>query len=167
MDLEKTTEEQQADVSPDIQLILFTLNGVEYALNIAHVMEIIKLVPLTILPEAPKFIKGVLNLRSKVIPIIDLRERFGIEHKEHTKKTRVIIAKLQNSEIGIIVDSVTEVINIKADTIEPPLPVLDGVRLEFIEGIAKFLKRLIMIINIDRILSSGEKGVLKGKKDEW
>ncbi len=167
MELEKTTEEQQENVSPDIQLILFTIHGVEYALNIAHVMEIIKLVPLTILPEAPKFIKGVVNLRSKVVPIIDLRERFGVENNGNTKKTRVIIAKIQNSEIGIIVDSVTEVINIKADKIEPPLPVIDGVRLEFIEGIAKFFKRLIMIINIDRILTSGEKGVLKGKKDEW
>lgn len=145
----------------EVQLILFTINNVEYALNIQNILEINKIQPINPLPGAPEFIQGVISLRGKIIPVVDLRERFSFATMPHTKKTRIIIANIQNSEIGLIVDAVTDVIGIHSDKIEPPLPVIDGLKIEFVEGIAKFHKRLIIIINIEKILTSSEKIILK------
>lgn len=145
----------------EIQLILFDINNMEYALNIGSILEIIKLMPVNPLPGAPKFIQGVVNLRGKIIPIVDLREKFSAKTSQFTKKTRIIIATVQNNEIGLIVDAVTDVIGLQADKIEPPLPLIEGLKIEYVEGIVKFKNKLIFIINIEKILTSTEKIVLK------
>ncbi|MDD5067708.1 MAG: chemotaxis protein CheW [bacterium] len=164
--MEELNIKEQEYLSPDLQLILFTINQVEYAVNIKNVVEVIKIMPLTILPEAPRFIKGVVNLRGKVVPIMDLRQRFGIDVSQNTKKTSVIIVRVQNSEIGIIVDSVIDVLNLHSDTVEPSLPVIEGLKSEFVDGVAKAEKKLIVIINIEKIFTSHEKLLLKEKFNE-
>lgn len=154
-------KESQNYLDSEIQLILFDINNVEYALNINSISEIIKLTPINPLPGAPEFIRGVINLRGKIIPIVDLRERFIVKTLQFTKKTRVIIANVQNNEIGLIVDAVTDVIGLQSDKIEPPLAVIEGLKMEYVEGIIKFKNKLIIIINIEKILTSNEKLILK------
>ncbi|MBU1078470.1 MAG: chemotaxis protein CheW [Spirochaetes bacterium] len=163
---EEGEREGENYLEAEIQLVVFTVKEVEYAININSIFQIIKYTEISPLPHAPMFIKGVINLRGKVIPVVDLRERFHSEAIVNTKRTRIILASIQDKEIGLIVDSVTDVIGIAGKQVEPPLPVISGLQIEFIEGIAKLKNKLIIIINIHRILSSSEKIVLKEAPNE-
>lgn len=150
----------------EIQLIIFSINNVEYAIDISNIIEIIQFMSLSPLPNAPDFIEGVINLRGKVIPIVDLRVRFQSFIRENTRKTKIMIASIQDKEIGLIADTVTDIIGISAGQIEPTLPVIHGLKMEYIKGIARLNKRLIVIVNIEKILSSKEKIILKEKINE-
>ena len=151
----------QSYFDSEIQLIIFSIKNIEYAINIKNINEIIKYIPLSPLPNAPRFMKEVINLRGKVIPIVDLRQRFLSSNSENTKKTRIMIAHIQDREIGLIADSVSDVIGLAIKQIEPPLPVINGLKMEYIKGIAKLKNRLIIIVNIEKILSSQEKNILQ------
>ncbi len=150
----------------EVQLIIFLINNVEYAIDIKNIIEIIQLMPISPLPNSPGFIEGVINLRGKVIPVVDLRARFQSPERKNTRRTKIMIAFIQDKEIGLIADSVTDVIGLSARQIEPPLPVIHGLRTEFIKGIAKLKKRLIIIADIEKILTTNEKIILKEKMDE-
>ncbi len=164
--IENTELERNSYFEAEVQLVIFKINDIDYAINIKNIIQIIRLLPISPLPNAPFFVKGVINLRGKVIPVVDLRERFHSKNRQNTKKTRIMIASLQNKEIGLIVDSVKDVIGISKNQIEPPLPVINNLKLEFIEGIAKIKKQIIIIVNIFNLLSSTEKSVLKGPNNE-
>ena len=140
-----------------VQMISFAVGAEEYGIDIQTVKEVIKIQEITQLPKAPSFVKGVINLRGDVIPIIDLREKFGLEQKEHTDLTRVIVVDVGTKSIGMVVDSVSHVIRIAQSEIEPPPPLIGGLSGEYIRGVGKMGEKLIILVNIDKILTADEK----------
>lgn len=145
-----------ATSSNERQLILFTLGKGNYGIPIENVFEIKKMGEITVVPKAPKYIEGVINLRGNVIPVIDLRKRFGMEKIEYTKKTKTIIVEVKKRQFGLIVDSVAEVVTLNNSQIEPSLPTVSGLKAEFINGIGKLDEKLVIILDISRILQSNE-----------
>ena len=136
-----------------IQIIGFKLNNEEYALEINNVQEIIKISKLTRVPRAKKYIIGVINLRGIVIPIIDLNLRFDTVKKEYTEKQRVMILKIGVIFIGIIVDSVSEVIEVKSDQVFVNPTISSSINQEYIRGVVKMNnERLLTLLNIEKVL---------------
>ncbi len=140
----------------EFQLILFNLSNTLYGIPIEQVSEINRLEEITPLPKAPQFIEGVINLRGNVVPVIDLRKRFGMKQTERTNKNKIIILLIGKRLFGIIVDSVYEVITLSSDNIEPSLPTASGLKAEFINSIGKHDDKLIIILEITQIISSTE-----------
>ncbi len=140
-----------------IQLISFIVGDEEYGLEILRVKEVIRIREITRLPRAPSFVKGIINLRGDVIPIIDLRDKFGLERQDYTAMTRVIVVDVDSRLVGMVVDAASQVVRIPADQVEPPPPVAGESSVEFIRGVGRLDERLIILLNIDRILSTTEK----------
>ncbi|HWR41337.1 MAG TPA: chemotaxis protein CheW [Patescibacteria group bacterium] len=147
MDEEKNAQE--------LQLVVFCLDKEEYALPITKVQEINRLVPITSLPQTPAFMEGVINLRGRSIPIVDVRKRFELPLTPHSDDTRIIVVNINGQTVGIIVDAVHEVIRLSSANVEPPPPtfILD---VQYIHGIGKVDDRLVILIDIDKVLSPSE-----------
>jgi purine-binding chemotaxis protein CheW len=143
-----------------IQLVTFSIGEEEFGVDILKVQEIIRMMEITKVPKAPDFVEGVINLRGNVIPIVDLRKRFGLETRDRDKNTRTIVIEINNMIVGFIVDAVSEVLRIPADTVEPPPPVVAGLEAEYISGVGKLEDRLLILLDLDRLLSSEEVDVL-------
>lgn len=150
--VKKTGEE----ASIELQLVAFRLQGEEFAVDIQKVREVLKITQITPLPQALNFIEGVINLRGEVIPVVDLRKRFNIKNAEQTNESRIIIVEIDECLVGLIVDSVTEVLHLMSSAVEPPPRRLVGTRTEFIQGVGKLGDRLLIILNLERILSTEE-----------
>lgn len=147
-----------ADFS-ETQLVTFSLGQEEYGVPILQVQEIIKFTEITKVPRSPDFVKGVINLRGRVIAVIDLREKFGLLEKSVDKNTRIIIVESQGATLGLIVDNVNEVKKVKSAMIDPPPPIVSGISSEFIQGVARMDTtgmRLLIIIDLDKVLSTSE-----------
>jgi purine-binding chemotaxis protein CheW len=142
------------------QFISFSIGEEEYGLELLRVKEVIRIREITWLPKAPSFVKGIINLRGDVIPIIDLRDKFGLEAKESTAMTRVIVVEVEGRMIGMVVDSASQVVRIPADQIDPPPPMLGGFSQEFITGVGKLDDNLIILLNTDAILTMEEMSAL-------
>jgi purine-binding chemotaxis protein CheW len=158
-------EEQQrangvAPASDERQLVVFQLGAELYGVEIARVHEIIRLQTITRVPRSPSFVEGVINLRGKVIPVVDLRRRFGLPTAEHTRASRIVVVELGDQVVGIIVDSVSEVLRVSSVSIEPPSPVVAGIDSEYLHGIAKLTDRLVILLDLDRILARDERRAL-------
>ncbi|KYO66485.1 chemotaxis protein CheW [Thermovenabulum gondwanense] len=138
------------------QLVIFSLNDEFYGMDIFSVNEIIKLLKIVSLPSSVSFIEGIINLRGKVVPVVDLRKRFGLPKKEYTDDTRILVADMEGHLAGFIVDEVLEVASINDDSIEPAPRALIP-EAPFIEGIAKFKEKLVIMINAAKIFSFEEK----------
>ena len=149
-------ERATVDNIEEYQLILFTLGNSLYGISIEEVSEINRMEEITILPKAPAYIEGVINLRGNVVPVIDLRKRFGMKQVERNNKNKIIILFLGKRLFGVIVDSVYEVLTLPKDSIEPSLPTASGLKSEFINSIGKYDDKLIIILEISRILQSNE-----------
>jgi purine-binding chemotaxis protein CheW len=139
------------------QLVVFQLGAELYGVDIARVHEIIRLQSITRVPRAPSFVEGVINLRGKVIPVVDLRRRFGLPTTEHTRATRTVVVEIGDQVVGIIVDSVSEVLRVSTSTVEPPSPVVAGIDSEYLHGIAKLPERLVILLDLDRVLAREER----------
>ncbi|MBF0457055.1 MAG: chemotaxis protein CheW [Nitrospirae bacterium] len=135
-----------------LQLVTFTLGTEEYAIDILKVQEINRMTEITMVPNAPPFVEGVMNLRGKVIQVMSLRGKFGMEGRSSDESSRVMIVGLQGVTIGLIVDSVSEVLRVPSDVVEPTPPMSSNISTEFIQGIAKLNDRLIILLDIDKIL---------------
>jgi len=144
----------------ELQLVIFRLAKEEYGLPITKVQEINRLVPITKLPQTPSFMEGIINLRGRIIPVIDLRKRFQITAADQSEDNRIIIVEVNGQTVGIIVDAVTEVIRLPAASVEPPPPafILDA---RYIQGVGKIDDRLLILLDIDQILTSQEEIILK------
>lgn len=142
-------------MAQDVQLVIFKLANEDYGLPIQKVQEINRIVPVTRLPQTPEFMEGIINLRGRVIPVVDLRKRFGLTAKPHEDDTRIMIVDIDGQTVGIIVDAVNEVVQMPGASIEPPPPtfILDA---RYIEGVGKLDNRLIILLNIDQVLTSQE-----------
>ncbi|MDH5638103.1 MAG: chemotaxis protein CheW [Nitrospinota bacterium] len=135
--------------------LTFALGVEEFGINISIVKEIIKLMDITHIPQTPGYVKGVINLRERVIPVTDLRIKFGMPKEEYTHETCIIVLEIPGAPAGIIVDTVSEVVDIKSDEIEPP-PAFDGkTELSNIQGMAKVKGRVIILLDILAAMSSG------------
>ncbi len=136
----------------ELQIILFTIGKVTYAIPISYVDYIEKYMIPTQIPNSPPFVEGVINLRGAVIPVLDLRKRFHIENIENTNKTRILIVAIGNRKFGFIVDTVSEVVTLTKNQIEPSLPTVSGIKSDFIMCIGKISEKLIIILNIEKLI---------------
>jgi purine-binding chemotaxis protein CheW len=139
------------------KVIVFALGSEEYGVEVEKVRTIERMQPMTRVPKTPDFINGVINLRGLVIPIIDLRARFGLEHEEYTDNTRIIIVSAGDFEVGLIVDSANDVIDIDTDEIDSPPEVIGGIKAKYLDGIARVGEsRLLVLLNLERVLDKSE-----------
>ncbi len=142
--------------SLDGKFLTFVLSNEEYGIEILKVREIIGLMDITTVPQTPDHMKGVINLRGKVIPVIDLRMKFSMQEEEHTQETCVIVVEVNGTSIGIIVDSVSEVSDINGGEIEDAPNFGQGIDTSFIMGLGKVKEKIIILLDIDAVLSTDE-----------
>jgi len=135
------------------KVIIFQLKEEEYAVPVQDVKSIERMQHITRIPRTVQFVKGVINLRGVVTPIIDLRSRFDIEESAYTDSTRIIIVSVGEIEAGLIVDAANDVIDLEKDAIEPPPEVVGGVDAEYIHGVAKIDKRLLILLDLGKVLN--------------
>lgn len=148
-------------MSQTIQVVSFKLGSEEYGVDIAQVQEINRMVAITHVPRAPQFMEGVINLRGQLIPIIDLRARFGMPRVEHTKNTRIVVTEIGATRVGMVVDSVSEVLRLSTEHIEDAPEMITGVDTEYIRGVGKIEDRLIILLDLARIISGAERRELE------
>lgn len=144
-----------------MQLVSFRLAQEEYGVEITKVQEIILMGEITRVPQTPTYIKGLINLRSTVIPIIDLRLRFGLPQEEPTDETRIMVVNVAGKTIGIIVDAVSEVLRISNNQIAPTPPTVAGLERNYLTGLVKLESRLLILLDIDQILSQEDSGAVE------
>lgn len=144
------------------QLVVFELANEHYGVDIAAVESIIKMQPITTVPQAPAFVEGITNLRGSVLPVMDLRKRFGLSYKDQSGEAardekRIVVVSMDGMKIGMIVDAVSEVLRIQEEVIEPPPPMVTTINSAFITGIAKVGERLIILLDLAKVLTLSEK----------
>lgn len=149
------------EILVDKKVIVFQLKDEEYAVSVDQVGGIERMQTITRVPQTADFVKGVINLRGVVTPVIDLRVRFGIEETEFTDATRIIIVYFDDMEVGLIVDAANDVIDIPQQSIEPSPEVVGSVDVDYIEGVAKLDDRLLILLHLQKVLSNDEISELK------
>ena len=137
-----------------LQLVSFNIGEEEFGVDILKVQEINRMLEVTRVPNAPEYVDGVINLRGKVIPIIDLRRRFGLERKEHDKNTRIVVVELNGKVVGFVVDAVQEVLRIHKSVTEPPPPIVAGIEAEYITAVGRLGDRLLILLDLEKVLSN-------------
>lgn len=156
---ENIAQAVQAETSREGKYLTFTLGSEDYGVGILKVREIIGIVEITEMPKMPVYVKGVINLRGKVSPVIDLRMKFSMESAEYTERTCIILVEIDKGAtsalMGMIVDSVSEVMQVAGSAIEDP-PDVSGVETDYILGIAKKDGKVIMLLDIDKVMNSDE-----------
>ena len=155
MDLKKDLDSREL-----LQLVTFRLGNEEFSLDILRVQEIIRHMELTRVPRTPDFVDGVINLRGRVIPVLDLRKRFGLPSEERTNETRIIVVDVDNKTVGLKVDAVSEVLRLPADTVEPAPAIVTGVESDYIKGVGKLEGRLLILLDVEKILTRTERDAL-------
>lgn len=144
-------------MADDMQLVVFDLDNEEYGVEIGQVREIIKMEEISKIPRTPDYIEGVINLRGQVTTVISLRKKFGLEQKEVDQYTRIIVAEIDGLTLGITVDAVNEVLKLPTKNIEPtPAIVANDVDTRYIRGIGKLDDRLLILLDINRIMNEDE-----------
>jgi len=138
------------------QFVTFNLGDEEYAIEILKVQEIIRMIAITRVPNSPEFINGVINLRGKVIPVMDLGKRIGLIEKETNNDSRIIVVEIQHKIIGFIVDKVNIVLRINKNIIEPTPQMVGKIESEFINGIAKMENSLLILLDLEKIMEPAE-----------
>jgi len=139
------------------QVVVFELANEQYGVDISTVEGIIKLQTITRMPQAPSYVEGVTNLRGNVVPVIDLRARFGLPKVEPTNDTRIVVAYMGQSKVGMVVDAVSQVLVVPSDAIEPPPAMVTTINSTFITGIAKLDNQLVILLDLGEVLSLQEK----------
>lgn len=161
---EKISQAVRSMTEKEGKYLTFMLASEEYGIGILQIKEIIGMMPITSVPQTPGFIKGVINLRGKVIPVMDLRLRFGMPAMNYTERTCIIVVEIDGEagtvQIGIAVDAVSEVLNIKAEDIEASPSFGTRLNTDFILGLAKMNGGIKILLDIDRVLSTKEAALL-------
>lgn len=146
----------EVHLDQEVKVIVFGLSDQEYGVEVTQVKSIERLENITRVPRTPKFVKGIINLRGAVIPIIDLKERLDLGESGSTEQSRIIIISIGDFEVGLIVDTANDVIDVPLQSIEPAPSVIGGVRHEYLRGIAKLDNRLLILLNLNKILNADE-----------
>ena len=162
---EKLDQEVKAVTEREGKYLTFSMAKEEYGIGILKIKEIIGMMAITPVPKTPEFVKGVINLRGKVIPVVDLRLKFGMDAIDYTDRTCIIVVEIAvqagTVQIGIVVDAVSEVLNIKADEVEDTPTFGTKLNTEYILGMAKMEGSVKILLDIDKVLSGEEMAVLE------
>ncbi len=151
--------EQMAETdstSTETQLVIFDLAAEFYGVDIGDVREIIRMQTITRVPGAPSFVEGVINLRGRVVPVVDLRKRLNLKVGEQTMESRIVVIDIGGRDVGVIVDGVTEVLRIPLSAVEPPSTMITNVDSDYLKGIAKLETKLIILLDLNKVLSAAE-----------
>ena len=154
--------EKETKLLDSLQVVCFKVGIEEYGIEILKVQEILKLPKVTKLPKSAAYIMGVIDLRGKVIPIINLSKRFSHEAREGSTDKRAIVVDIRGKQIGLAIDTVSHVVKFDAGNIEPPPPTLKGISGRYIIGVAKHNQGYVIILDIDKIFSSEELNIISG-----
>jgi purine-binding chemotaxis protein CheW len=138
------------------ELVAFRIGSEDYAVDIQRVQEINRFTELVSLPQAPEFIEGLLNLRGRVIPVVSLRKRFGLPDKPRDSDTRILVTEISGRTVGFMVDSVSEVLRLPVESISPAPQLVTNERAEYLSGVGKSGDRLWVLLDLERLLSTGE-----------
>ena len=147
------TATAQHDAMSEQQLVIFCLSNEEYGVDIGAVREIIRLQDITRVPNVPHYVEGLTNLRGRVVPVVDLRKRFGLPAIQDVNNNRIVIVDVDGHDIGVIVDSVNEVLRVSGDCLEPPSSIVTTVDSKYLMGIAKLPSRLIILLDVGRVFA--------------
>jgi len=149
-------EIHQKQNDSSIQVVSFRLENEEFGLDILRVQEILRSMEITPIPSSPDFVEGIVNLRGKVVPVINLRKRFGFPVRACDKDCRIVVSEIAENTVGFDVDGVREVLHIPLNTIEPPPSMVLGTRKDYFFGVGKLKNRLILLVDLDKILTNQE-----------
>ena len=152
-------ETQQKDLR---QFVSFVIAGEEFGVNILTVQEIIRPIAITRVPHAPAFVEGIINLRGRILPVIDLRKRFGFPPREQDEDTRIVVLEVEEQVIGFVTDAVREVLRVDASTMEPAPELAVGIDAHYLRGVAKLEDRLLILLDLEGVLSDEEARALEG-----
>ncbi|MBU2701989.1 purine-binding chemotaxis protein CheW [Sporomusaceae bacterium BoRhaA] len=144
--------EEEIRTQTEIQLVAFKLGREEYGISILQVQEIKRMTDITRVPYTPDYIRGVMNLRGSVLPVLDLKKRLGLESNEITDDTRIVIVKVDDLSVGLIVDAVSEVMTIAQENIENSQTVVTSVAANYLDGVGKLENRLLILLNLEAII---------------
>ena len=144
---------QQKGSADETQLVVFDLASELYGVDIGDVREIIRMQNVTRVPGTPAYMEGVINLRGKVVPVVDLRTRLGLKVHPQTNESRIVVVDIGGKDVGVIVDGVTEVLRIPLSSIEPPSQMIASSESTYIRGIAKLNDKLVILLDLDKVLS--------------
>ncbi len=150
----------EAKETAEVQLVVFRLGTEEYGVPITQVQEINHLSTPTKIPRSPAFVEGVINLRGNVIPVIDLKKRFELEGTGYTEDARIVVVEISGHTVGVIVDEVSEVLRLPTSSIDPPPAIIAGITAEYLRGVGKLQDRLLILLDLEKILTEREKSEL-------
>lgn len=156
-DIELNGSERGAEL---LQLVSFQVGEEEFGVDILKVQEIIRMPDLTRVPNLPKFVEGVINLRGKVIPVIGMRKCFGMDDRGADTRNRIVVAEVNGATLGFVVDAVSEVLRLPAETVEPP-PRIGEAEREYVSGIGRLDNRLLLMLDLDRLMPQTEQTQLE------
>lgn len=142
----------------EMQLVVFDLASEFYGVDIGDVREINRMQAITRVPGAPSFVEGVINLRGRVVPVVDLRKRLNLKVGEQTQESRIVVVDIGGRDVGVIVDAVSEVLRISTTTIEPPSSMITNIDSDYLRGIAKLDAKLVILLDLNKVLSTIEMG---------
>jgi purine-binding chemotaxis protein CheW len=151
---------EEVHVQEEEQLVVFGLASELYGVEIGRVQEIIRMQAITEVPRAPQFVEGVINLRGGIIPVVDLRKRFGMSNDAHDKDTRIVVVEMGGQRVGLVVDRVSEVLRVPKSDIEPPSALVTTVDSAYLRAIAKLEDQLVILLDLDRVLNIDERELL-------
>jgi len=143
-----------------LQLVTFFIGNEEFAVDILNIQGINRMVEVTAVPNSPEFLEGIINLRGRVIPLINLRKRMCLPDRKSDKSTRFIVVEINNKVIGFVVDSVNEVLRLDSSIIEPPPAIVTGVRSDFITSVGKLPDRLLILLDLEKVLSNEDQATV-------
>ncbi len=149
---------EQKYSNSEVQLVIFKLGREEYGVSILQVQEIKRISDITRVPHTPDYIKGVINLRGSVLPVIDLKNRLNLAQQAITEDTRIIIVKVEELSIGMVVDAVSEVMTISQENIDSPEVVAGSISANYLSGVGKLDDRLLILLNLEEIIGMGQEG---------
>ena len=153
---------QTASSVQEQQLVVFRLGSEKYGIDIERVQGIERMQPVTVVPRAPHFVEGVINLRGQITPVMNLRTRFGFDKVEATKETRIVVVRMAEQWVGLVVDGVAGVQRLTSDLVEPPSEFVRSAESEYLRGIAKVEDGLLILLDLDKVLSGREATDLAG-----
>ncbi len=135
-----------------LQLVTFKIANEEFGVDVLHLQEIIRMMKIIRVPKTPPFVKGVINLRGKIIPVIDLREKFKLKDRNTDKYSRIIVTEAEHQILGFLVDSVSEVLRIPSEKVEPPPSYIAGINSAYIRGVIKMENRFLILLDLTKIV---------------
>jgi purine-binding chemotaxis protein CheW len=154
-------EESKKDNKELLQLVSFKIGDEEFGVDILSVQEINRMSQITKVPNTPDFIEGVINLRGRIIPVIDLRVKLGMARIQHGKNTRIVVVELKGKTLGFIVDEVNEVLRVPREITEAPPDMVGSINSDYITSIGKLEDRLLILLDLEKILSTSEFNVIE------